>query len=115
MSRTNKHRPNRNTNITLQYMKEELGHKTKCPRKGCRGCMIEVLVRYEDHGPINFEKECTECGKVLKDPRFKRERERRWQQRTGNENFNQPRKDSGDAPKRQNQRRSRQQVRCLSK
>lgn len=93
MSRTNKHRSNRNTNTTLQYMKEELGSKTKCPRKGCQGCMTEVWIRYEDHGPINIEKECTECGKTLRDPRFQRERERRWQQHKNSNHFSLQRKD----------------------
>jgi len=75
-----KHHPKEPLGVTLRYVKEELGQKRKCPRRGCHGCMVEVWVRYENRGPINHEQECTECGKTVKDPRFKRERDRHWTQ-----------------------------------
>jgi hypothetical protein len=43
--------------------------------------MVEVWVRYKNLGKLNKEQECTVCGKTIKDPRFKAERERHWQQR----------------------------------
>jgi len=43
--------------------------------------MIPVLVRYKDHGPINQEQECSTCGKILKDPRFKKQRQNHWKKR----------------------------------
>lgn len=81
MSRTNKHRTNRNQSISVNYMKFELGGHKPCPRRSCKGMCVPVIVRYLDHGPINHEFECTICGKVIKDPAFKKERERRWNKR----------------------------------
>jgi len=57
---------------------KELGSGRKCTRKSCPGNMVEVWTQYKNQGPINKEQECCVCGKVMKDPKYKEERERRW-------------------------------------
>lgn len=53
-----------------------LGGYLTCPKRGCRGKLIPVLVRYQredsDGKPVSSseiveELECTKCGKVVKD------------------------------------------------
>ena len=78
MSRTNKHRTNWINSPSYNYMHKELGPRRPCPRRSCKGTCIVVLVQYQDHGPINYEHECTVCGKVIKDPRYKPDRGQRW-------------------------------------
>jgi DNA-directed RNA polymerase subunit N (RpoN/RPB10) len=70
MSRTNKHRSNHLNSLSVNYMLDELGPRKSCPRRGCKGQCIQVLVRYKPYGPINYEHECVVCGKVIKDPRY---------------------------------------------
>jgi len=77
MSR-NKHQTNHLNGISLQYMKEELNYIKKCPRRSCQGMLVEVWVRYENKGPINKESECCQCSKVVKDLRYKEERDKIW-------------------------------------
>ncbi len=62
-------------------MREELHIEGACPRPNCRGTMILVLTRYEDHGPLNKEYECTSCSKVRKDPIFAEQRRREYENR----------------------------------
>ena len=90
MSRTNKHRINQEKSISVIYMKSELGGHKACPRRSCKGTCVPVCVRYTDHGPINNELECTTCGKVIKDPAFKKEREKYWNRKKKryNKNYN---------------------------
>lgn len=46
--------------------------------------MVPVLTRYFSKGPINNEWECTECGKVAKDPRFrKKDKPNQWKDNRG--------------------------------
>lgn len=56
------------TSLTLSnlYGIEELKLTNICPRRSCGGLLTEVWVRYKDQGPIRKEKECTTCGKVIK-------------------------------------------------
>lgn len=65
-------------------------NRKNCPRRSCKGTLVEVLTRYYDQGPINYELECTMCGKVIKDPRFKREREKAWQKNKWKHNKKKP-------------------------
>ena len=81
MSRANKHRSNRIESLSLIYMKTELGSYNPCPRRACSGIMIEVWSRYTNRGTINKEQECCVCGKVIKDPRFREEREKHWKEK----------------------------------
>ena len=64
----NKHGWSENNGISRRYMDEELGPWRSCPKKKCDGTMVETFVRYVNHGPIFKDLECTECGKVKKDP-----------------------------------------------
>lgn len=57
---------------TLDFMNTELGPWEYCPRHGCKGTLIIVRVRYQDHGPLIKEKVCTTCGKVVKLDRAKK-------------------------------------------
>lgn len=49
------------------YVKEYLGPVKYCTKRSCSGKMVEVFVRYKDHGPIRKEFECTSCGRTMKD------------------------------------------------
>lgn len=74
------------------YLTDILGAFKKCPKRQCKGTMIPVLSRYENNGTINHEQECSSCAKVIKDPRFKRDRNRRWERKPSRgKNENQPR------------------------
>ena len=66
---------------SVTYVKEVLGMTKCCPRRGCKGTMVDVVSRYANRGPIQYEKECSECGKIIKDPRYAKQREERWQNR----------------------------------
>jgi hypothetical protein len=81
MSNSNRHQHNRINSISLNFMNELFPNRKKCPRKSCKGIMVEVLSRYFNQGPINYEQECTMCGKVIKDPKFKQEREANWKKK----------------------------------
>ena len=74
---SNKHQTNHLEGVALRYLKTELPILRNCPRGKCEGTMTIVWVRYQDHGPINLEQECTICGKTIKDPRYKRDN-RKW-------------------------------------
>ena len=67
----NKHQINTIKGISLQYM-QELGSWKQCPKSSCKGCMVEILCQYKDHGPIHHEWECSVCQKIIRDPRFQR-------------------------------------------
>lgn len=54
--------------ISKNFMRDELGPWTSCPKRNCGGTMTDIYVRYVDHGPIFKDQECTYCGKVRKDP-----------------------------------------------
>ena len=62
-------------------MRDELHLNCSCSRPNCRGTMILVLTRYEDHGPLNKEYECTSCGKVKKDPVYSQQRREQYEAR----------------------------------
>ena len=54
--------------------------------------MVQVFSRYKDHGPIYEEQECSTCGKVIKNPQYKKDREReRREQRNRKQWKNRPR------------------------
>lgn len=76
MSR-NKHQSNRYDGIAQTYMTTVLGPWEVCPKSRCDGTLVQVLTRYKDHGTLNREKECATCGKVVKDPRFRRNKFRK--------------------------------------
>jgi hypothetical protein len=65
----------------LQELFQEDKLVLKCPRTNCRGTMIKVLARYDDHGPLNNEFECTSCGKVRKDRFYADERRKKYDER----------------------------------
>ena len=44
--------------------------------------MLEMWTRYKDHGVINIEMECSKCGKVIKDPRFRQQRRNNYNKNT---------------------------------
>ncbi len=64
--------------VSETYIKEVLNKKEKCPKHKCKGTLVDVLVRYENQGPINQEKECCECGRIVRNNRFQKERTRRY-------------------------------------
>lgn len=43
----------------------------KCPKRGCNGRLIHCTVSYKRRGPLHEELECSDCGLVKKDPRFR--------------------------------------------
>ena len=53
-----------------------------CPKYSCPGIMLEMWTRYKDHGVINIEMECSKCGKVIKDPRFRQQRRNNYNKNT---------------------------------
>ena len=55
--------------VTESYLADLLKTTKKCPRRRCKGVMIEVLVRYTDRGPLFKEHECVSCGKVIRHPK----------------------------------------------
>lgn len=61
MSNRNKH-----SSISMQYMNEVLEYTKKCPRASCKGYLVEIYVRYGDHGTLCKEYECLACSKVVK-------------------------------------------------
>ena len=86
---SDKHGRLKTSPVSTIYAKEELAFfSRKCPRKGCRGHMVDVWVQYEKQGIINFEQECTECSKVIKDKRFAKARAERWNQRKNQDRKN---------------------------
>lgn len=66
------------TNVSAQYILNELELSKFCPKKNCGALMIKVLVSYRKYGPINYEFECPSCNKIIKDPSFKHSREKHW-------------------------------------
>lgn len=82
MSNRNKHSTNHENGVAEQYLKDELGPRKQCTRRSCKGMCVEVHVQYTDHGPVHCEFECTICGKVIKDPRYRYDRQQRWQQKS---------------------------------
>lgn len=56
---------------SINDLVDSLGSFKKCPKKQCKGTLISVLTRYENNGTINYEQECSECSKVIRDSRFK--------------------------------------------
>lgn len=80
MAKSNKHHTNSLLSVALDYVKEMLGEWKKCLRKNCTGTMLSVLVRYEDKGKIYEEMECSTCGKVVKDPQWRIDREKAQQE-----------------------------------
>ena len=78
MSQSNKCNTNLLNNHSVNFVKYELELNKQCLKRSCKGTCVEVLVSYSDQGPINHEYECTTCGKVIKDPQFRKERENHW-------------------------------------
>ena len=71
MGKRNKHgtsNSNPQGGISEQYM-QELGPWYACPKNKCSGTLTDIFVRYVRGGPIFNDKECTFCGKVVKDKR----------------------------------------------
>lgn len=66
MSRSGHHKPHWLIPPSFDYLKDVI-NKKRCPKKSCKGILVEVWSRYKANGPINIEFECTECGKVIKD------------------------------------------------
>lgn len=64
-----------------EYLREELQANYPCPRNNCRGTMVLVFTRYEDHGPLNKEFECTCCGKIKKDSYYADQRRAQYESR----------------------------------
>lgn len=75
MSNTNAHRHNRLESISITYMQEELGPWKKCRKSKCGGTMVPILTSYESKGKIYEEFECATCGKVIRDPEWKKDRD----------------------------------------
>lgn len=76
MSRTNAHRTNHLESISYNYMQDELGPWKRCRKSKCSGTMVPILSRYENKGTIYEEFECCSCGKVIKDPQWKIDRDK---------------------------------------
>lgn len=70
------------------YVSEFFGEQKFCNKKNCKGLMIPVLTRYEDHGPINYEYECVYCGKIIKDRVQAEKRRLAYEERKKNRNKN---------------------------
>jgi len=69
----NKHSSNQISGGTFDYMKDILQVSTRrCPRKSCGGTLVNVWVQYDNKGPVNFEQECTFCGKTVRDPQYQK-------------------------------------------
>jgi hypothetical protein len=86
MASSNRHGSHKEKNTSATYTQELLGPRGKCPRKQCKGRLVPVLSQYKKQGPINQEFECTDCEKIIRDPRFKAEREERWKNRKQSSN-----------------------------
>ena len=64
---SNKHHFNWLKSPSVTFLEEIIGNRRDCPKRSCKGKCVEVIVRYNDHGLIHHEFECTTCGKVIKD------------------------------------------------
>lgn len=89
MSRSGHHKPHWLTPPSFDYLNDLIGKKNKCPKRSCRGILVEVWSRYKVNGPINIEHECTECGKVTHDSRYKKiKSDKNWKPNLGVNNEN---------------------------
>ena len=71
MSKSGHHKPHWLNPPSFDYMNDlDNTKRKKCPKKSCKGVMVEVWSRYKINGPINIEQEFCECGKIFKDSRF---------------------------------------------
>ena len=68
---------NKHTHCT-NFITDFLEDKPSCSHRGCKGTLVKVYVRYEDHGPIIEELECSTCGKIAKRQKFRPKQRRRY-------------------------------------
>jgi hypothetical protein len=67
MSKSNKHHLNWLKCPSITFFEDFIGERKRCPKRSCKGMCVEVLTRYQDHGLLHHEYECTTCVKVIKD------------------------------------------------
>lgn len=88
---SNRHRTNCLNSISLNYLTIELGPWKSCHRRNrkgvvCHGTLVPVFAQYQSQGTVYSEYECCKCGKVIRDPQWKidkdKEREARRNNRT---------------------------------